>query len=242
MLSLIGIGLRSDDLNLRALDLLKKCSKIFIDAYTSELSQGNLEDIEKTMGKKIIKLEREKIESDYLVNLASKEDIALLVIGDVFSATTHISLILSCDEKGIKYSIIHNTSIFPAVCESGLQLYSFGRITSVPKFSENFKPRDFYKVFKDNFKRNLHTLFLLDLKVSVSEAVKILLELSKKDKLFTEDSLCIGISKLTSESQKIIFGKAKDLLNIDFPAPCCLIIPGKLHFVESDALKRFKIN
>jgi len=244
MLYLIGTGLRSDDLSLRALESLKSCSKIFIDSYTSEFSSGSISDVEQSIGKKITPLERSSLESDYLVNLASKENIALLVIGDVFSATTHISLVLSCEEKKVKYEIIHSASIFPAVCETGLQIYSFGRLTSIPKFSDNFKPEDFYDVFSENFKRNLHTLFLLDLKVPVQEAVKILLEISnnRRDSLFTEKTQCIAVSKFSSDSQKIIFAPAEEIMRHDFPAPSCLIVPGKLHFIELDALKRFKTN
>jgi diphthine synthase len=40
---------------------------------------------------------------------------------------------------------------------------------------------------------------------------------------------------------RIVAGKAADLLDVDFgPAPHCLIVPGKLHFMEEDALGLWK--
>ena len=40
----------------------------------------------------------------------------------------------------------------------------------------------------------------------------------------------------------IKFGAAKELLKFDFGKPVhCLIVPGKMHFVEEEALSMYKI-
>ncbi len=39
---------------------------------------------------------------------AEKRDVAFLVVGDVFSATTHTDLYLRAKEKGVKVKIVHN--------------------------------------------------------------------------------------------------------------------------------------
>jgi len=48
------------------------------------------------------------------------------------TATTHISLIEEAKRCGVKYKIIYNASILDAVAETGLQLYKFGKVTSMP--------------------------------------------------------------------------------------------------------------
>src|SRR3989344_4430607 len=97
MLYLIGTGIRSN-LSLEVLEILKKCSKIYLENYTSVL-QGNLD-----IG--VEKVERDFVES-YDVSNALKENIALLIIGDVFSATTHIALFNDCKEKNIKDKVLN---------------------------------------------------------------------------------------------------------------------------------------
>ena len=53
-------------------------------------------------------------------------EIAFLVVGDPFGATTHSDLVLRAKEKGVKVSVVHNASIMSAVGCCGLQLYNFG--------------------------------------------------------------------------------------------------------------------
>lgn len=88
-------------------------------------------------------------------------DVALLVVGDPFGATTHTDLILRAKEKGIKYQVIHNASILNAAGCCGLQLYSFGEVVSIPYWTDTWKPNSFFDKIADNFQRNLHTLCLL---------------------------------------------------------------------------------
>ena len=64
--------------------------------------------------------------ADEILCNAKEKEIALLVIGDPFGATTHTDIILRAKEKNIPYKIIHNASIINAVGCCGLQLYSFG--------------------------------------------------------------------------------------------------------------------
>ena len=50
-------------------------------------------ELEKIINRRIINAKRELVESDFLINEAKKQDIALLIYGDPLSATTHLSLI-----------------------------------------------------------------------------------------------------------------------------------------------------
>jgi len=52
------------------------------------------------------------------------------------------------------------------------------------------------------------------------------------------DRLCIGIERLGFKDEKIVVKNAKELLKIKFNRyPQCLIVPGKTHFIEEEALK-----
>ena len=125
-------------------------------------------------------------------------------------------------EKNIKTIIIHNASILTAIGETGLQLYKFGKTTSIPFKNENVETP--YNVIKENQKNKLHTLLLLDLNpkeakfMTVNDAIRYLLklEIKKDENVFKDSTLCIGCSKLGSLDQIIKAGKASDLLKHNF--------------------------
>lgn len=96
---------------------------------------------------------------------ADVKNVAFLVVGDPFGATTHTDLVLRAKEKGIKVQVVHNASILNAVGCCGLQLYSYGEIVSIPYWTENWEPDSFYDKISSNRERGLHTLCLLDIKV-----------------------------------------------------------------------------
>ncbi|MCM2325925.1 MAG: diphthine synthase, partial [Candidatus Woesearchaeota archaeon] len=175
---------------------------------------------------------------------AKEHDAAFLVVGDVFSATTHSDLFLRAKEKGIAIKVIHNTSIMTAIGQVGLELYKYGKTTSMPYFEPGFLPETPYQVIKDNLEKGLHTLLLLDIKpdrhMSVYESLKQLLEIEelRKEGLITKDSKAIGCARLGSDDFLIRYGRVEDLMKTDFGKPLhCMIIPGKLHFIEEEMLK-----
>ena len=249
-LYIIGIGLDNEkDITLKGLEIVKKSEYVFLEYYTSKLN-CSIEDLEKLYGKKIIIANRELVEkkSDEIILPAKEHDVAFLVMGDALSATTHTDLMIRAKEKGIDVFVVNNASIFSAVALTGLQLYKFGKATSIPFLREHFKPETFYDVIKENKAAGLHTLVLLDLDpvfnkfMAVNEAIKILFEIEsrRKENVFTEETLCVGCARLGSFDAKIKAGSAGELFTFDFGAPVhCLIIPGKMHFMEEDFLKLF---
>ena len=132
---------------------------------------------------------------------------------------------------------MNNASVLTAIGITGLQLYKFGKTSSIPFENENVQVP--YDVLKSNLKNNLHTLFLLDLNpeknkfVSINEALKRLLDQGM------EDRLCVGIERLGFD-EKIVVKNAKELINVEFNKyPQCLIVVGKLHFLEEELLNSF---
>ena len=245
----IGLGLNSEkDITINGLEAIKKCDVVYLENYTSVLNCKK-EDLEKFYGKKIIFARRNLVEADSneILENAKTKNTAFLVAGDPLVATTHIDLFLRAKKEGIKCSVIHNASIISAVGATGLQIYKFGKTTSIPLENENIETP--YNVLKDNLSLGLHTLFLLDLNpeeekfMSVNDAIRYLLkvELKQNQKIFSEKTFCIGCARIGSESQIIKAGAAKDLLKYNFGKQVhCLIVPGKLHFMEEEALKMWK--
>ncbi|MBU90785.1 diphthine synthase [Candidatus Woesearchaeota archaeon] len=246
----IGIGLNDEkDISLKGLELVKKADFVYLENYTAKIN-CNLSYMKQLYGKKIILADRKLVEMDAektILQQAKTKEVAFLVVGDVFSATTHMDLFLRAKKAGIKTRIVHNASVFTAIGVTGLQLYNFGKTASIPFLNENIETP--YDVLKLNQKNNLHTLFLLDVKensndsLTVTDAIRYLLkvELKRNEKVFTDNTLCIGCAKLGSLDQIIRAGNAKELLQYLFKGGMhCLIVPAKkIHFMEEEALKLY---
>ncbi len=103
--------------------------------------------------------------SDEILQDAQNVDVAFLVVGDPFGATTHTDLVLRARELGIKVGTVPNASIMSGIGAAGLQLYNFGQTVSMVFFLDNWRPASFYDRIKENRSIGLHTLVLLDIKV-----------------------------------------------------------------------------
>ena len=235
-LYLIGLGLNDEkDITLKGLDAVNKADFVYLENYTSKLNYS-VRDLEKLYGRKIILADRELVEknAEEILEKAKKTNVAFLVVGDVFSATTHIDLMLRARKEKIDVKVVNNASVLTAVGITGLQLYKFGKVTSIPSDNKNIKTP--IEVFNFNYKNGLHTLFLLDPDgMTINKAVEYLLRNNVDDNL-----LAVGCTALGSEKPEIKKGKLKDLLDIKFKKfPQCLIVPGKLHFMEEEALELY---
>ena len=266
-LYMIGIGLNDEkDITLKGLEIVRRSAKIYLEGYTS-IIQCSKDALETLYEKQIELADRYMVEknSEKILNQAVDEDVAFLVVGDPLSATTHIDLFLRAIKKGVEVEIVHNASAITAVGVVGLELYKYGKITSVVFPQEGWDVQTHYDVLKENLRRELHTLCLLDIKVkeptkdalkkekplrfekprfmTINQAIKNLLEIEdkRKEDVFTEETLCVGCARLGSNDKVIKAGKAKDLMTTEFGGPLhCLIVPGKLHFLEKEVLELWK--
>lgn len=167
MLYLIGLGLGdAADITVKGLRAVKACSRVYLEAYTSVLTVGK-EALEDFYGRPLILADRDLVEqgADEILKDAHETDVAFLVVGDPFGATTHSDLVLRAVNAGIPYRVIHNASIMNAVGCCGLQLYNFGETVSLVFWTETWKPESFFDKICKNRKSGLHTLCLLDIKV-----------------------------------------------------------------------------
>jgi len=242
MFYIIGVGLNTKQLTIEAIEAIKACSNVYIDNYTNIFSSGELEELEKIISKKIIKLNRTELEQEmkFLEN-----ESCLLVIGNPFSATTHYTILEEAQKRNIKTKIISGISIFNYRGNSGLFEYKFGKTTSVVYPLDNYKPTSFYDYIIDNLKIGAHTLCLLDIKVdenrfmSVLEACQILEEIDTSKSL--ENLSCVAMCGISGINEKVITFDFKNYKNLKIDTyPQSLIICGKLNDFEKRAIDEYR--
>lgn len=243
MLHLIGLGLGSEkDLSLRALEILKKCKAVYLESYTSRLG-FDVKKLNKLIGKPVIIADRSLIErkpSETILKDAAKENVALLILGDVFAATTHYDLLMRAKKKKIKVNVIFNASVFTAVGISGLSLYKFGAVTSIPFDYSNLKSP--ISLIEKNLRNGFHTLVLLDLDPENNKYMSISEALSYLVREGLGNVKVVGMTALSSGKEEIKFGKASELVKYKFKLyPQCFVVVGKTNFVEEEALKQWKV-
>jgi len=244
----IGLGLWDEkEMTLRALSEARSCKHIFAEMYTSNLFGATKKKIQDVIGKPIIVLDRESVENeDDIINFAKKDPVAFLTAGDPMTATTHVSLRLRAINEGIPTQILHGISIVTAsASETGLQIYKFGRITTLAFPQKNFFPDSPYHVIDQNIKQGLHSLILLDIAaekeqyMDIQTGITLLLKMEEKNKLgvIQKNTLLVGIARISSPTMMIQADYPHELLKKDFGPPLhTLIVPGKLHPQEAAAL------
>ncbi|XP_043582028.1 diphthine methyl ester synthase [Bombus pyrosoma] len=272
MLHVIGLGLGdSTDVTVKGLEIIRMCDRVYLESYTSILSTS-LKDLEQFYGCSILEADRELVESnaDEILPKDEKENVAFLVVGDPFGATTHSDLILRAREKNIKVKIVHNSSILTAIGCCGLQLYRFGETVSIPYWNNDWQPNSFYEKIISNRQRDLHTLCLLDIKIkeptiesivkkkkeympsqfmSVSEAATQLLKVieekneeTKEKPVLEESSLVVGLARVGWDNQRIVACSLEEMASTDLGPPLhSLIIPAiNLHPLELEFITLHK--
>jgi diphthine synthase len=245
----VGLGLHDDSgISLRGLNEAKRADSLFIESYTSLLPGFSLARFERVSGRKLRPLSRRDLEEDsgrVVLEAAEKGSAVLLVPGDPLVATTHVALRIAAEKRGIRTRIVHGASILSAVVGlSGLQNYKFGRSVTIP-FPEDVPGDTPYMVIVQNLHLGLHTLCLLDIKVeerrylSIHEGLEELLRVEgrRKRNIVTADTLAVGIARAGSPEPVAKADSLRYLLDYDFgKPPHSLVLPGKLHFMEAEAL------
>jgi len=217
----------------------------------------------------LILADREMVESssDDILEGAQEADVAFLVVGDPFGATTHTDLVLRARELKIPIRSIPNASILSAIGCTGLQLYNFGQTVSMVFFTETWKPSSFYDRIKENVQIGLHTLVLLDIKVkeqslenmargrkiyepprymTVAQCAQQMLEIEeeRKEGVYGETSLAVGAARVGAQDQKIVVGTLRELCDADLGQPLhSLVLLGRrTHDLEREFIEEFAID
>jgi diphthine synthase len=289
---LIGIGLANEkDISVAALEAVRSCDEVYLEYYTSILGISP-QKLSEFYGINVRLASRDVVEREAekkLILPAKEKNIALLIVGDVFGATTHTDLQLRAKAFDVSCKIFFNASILTAVGIAGLELYKYGKTTSIVFPDDNWLPETPYDVIKQNKEMGLHTLCLLDIKVAelskedmlkqerdrvtgsseqagddcqapnseravslrpmpprymtVNEALDVLLRIEEKrqENLITQETLVIGVARLGHEDYAVHAGTVAQLQKKDFGGPLhSLIVPGKLHHIEEEAVLSFQ--
>jgi diphthine synthase len=208
-------------------------------------------------------------QSDDILDGAVDNDVAFLVVGDPFSATTHTDFALRCrqNDPPIPYRTLPNASILTAVGATGLSLYNFGQTVSMVFFTDTWQPDSFYDRVAENSSLGLHTLVLLDIKVkepnlealargkivyepprfmTVAQCAEQMLEVEEKrsQDVCGKAKLAVGVARLGSEGEQIVAGTLEELTSADLGKPLhSLVLCGsRMHEMEWEYMRDFAVD
>jgi diphthine synthase len=246
----IGLGLHDEKgITLRGLEEARAADVVFAEFYTSALLGTRTEAMEALVGKPIRRLSRDQVEGgNDVLEAARDRRVAFLVAGDPMVATTHVDLRLRAAAAGIPTHVVHGVSILGAAAGAlGLQAYKFGRTTTVPFPSPGREVTSPLDPIVENRRAGLHTLVLLDLRedgtfLDPKKALESLLAMAaaKGTDDFGPETLACVLSRVGSPDARITTDRVANLMKRDLGPPLhCFVIPGRLHFLERDALMAF---
>ena len=247
----IGLGLADDvGISLAGLQEIKSSDIVFAEEYTSALRDGSVQRLEERIGRKIQRLGRTEVEEGKLIlDACAEKKVAFLVPGDPMTATTHVDLRLRAAKLGIHTAVTHGASVLTAVPGIlGLQHYKFGRTTTIPFPQEGFAPTSPYHVISENLSRGLHSLVLLDIDaenskyMTANEGIHLLIDMERREAkgIITPDTLVCVVARAGSAECLARAGAVSELVSESFgPTLHTLVVPGKLHFMEEEALVAF---
>ena len=247
MLWFIGLGISgSKSLPVEAVEVLAKADIVYLEQFTSPISKSDLTKIKKMIHGQINPAKRWMVEDGKeILENAKKKKVVLLSYGDPYIATTHIELRTRAIEQKIKtYSIHASSSLTSMIGECGLHFYKVGRVATIMSEMKSLTT-PYYVIYKNIIEKN-HSVLLLEYNqdknffLDPKDAFAGLLETERGQKrnVIVKSTYAIVASRIGFKNQSIVCGKISNLKNEDFGnPPHTIIITGRLHFTESDALK-----
>ena len=249
MLSFVGLGISGfESIPIEGLEAISKADIVYLEQFTSPIGKSDVDKIQNAIKGEFIPAKRWLVEDGKEILEKSKEkNVVLLAYGDPYIATTHIELRTRAIELKIETRSIHaSSSLTSMIGECGLHFYKVGKIATIMSEMKSLT-YPYYIIYKNIIEGN-HTVLLLeynqnkDFFLDPKDALKELLETEEGQgrKVLTESSYAIVASRIGFKDQTIISGKLSSLAQTDFgKPPHTVIIPGRLHFTESDALRLF---
>ena len=245
MLYFVGLGIEQS-LSVKSANELRLCEVVYFESYTSpRVNDDTIPQISDLLGPaKVEAVRREFVEDGRkILEISKRAGVALVCSGDPMVATTHQELRTRALKEGITTKIIHGSSILCSIGgELGLHSYNFGRVVTMTREPMQYTA---YNTIFDNLLRGLHTTVLLEWSESQnfflkpSEAIKRLEDAERdlRQEILDSSTLFLVASRMGSDSAKTWALTLEDLKKEDLgPPPHVLVIPGRLHFTELEAL------
>jgi len=249
MLWFVGTGINGyRGLSLAALDVLKKCEAVYVERFTSALSDSDLQGLNSILEREVRPVQRWFVEDGReILEAAKKNEIALVTYGDPLIATTHSELRSRAARNSIKTAVLHSASGIASIMgETGLHVYKFGRMVTM--MSEPQSAVSVYNTIFENLLAGSHTLILTEYSHDKSKepffldpasVFRMLLdaERDQKHQIYSSDTFAVVASRVGMADQRIASGKVGSLAKVAFGAgPHSVIVTGSLHFTESEAV------
>ena len=246
MLWFIGLGVSGpNSIPKEVGKIIQKADLVYLESFTSPIYKEHEEDIKNLVNGNFKIAKRWLVEDGQEILKAAKNStVILLSYGDPYIATTHIELRTRAKLENIETKTAHAASVITSMIgEVGLQFYKVGRIVTI--MSEKKSITTPYKIIFKNLIEGIHSVILLEYNqdenffLDPKDAILSLLDAEKEQKrnVVNENTFAVVVSRIGLKTQKITSGKFTNLLKTNFgEPPHSIIITGKLHFTESDAI------
>ena len=246
MLWFVGLGISGTrSIPIEVVKIIQEADFVYLEAFTSPISKQHEDEIKNMVNGSFKIAKRWLVEDGQEILKTSKSStVVLLSYGDPYVATTHIELRTRAKLENIETNTIHSASAITSMTgEAGLQFYKVGRMVTI--MNEKKSTITPYTAIFKNLTQGLHSIILLEYNhdenyfLDPKDAISNLLDVEKEQKrnVVNNDTFAIVASRIGFKTQKITSGKFSNLLKVDFgEPPHSIIITGKLHFTESDAI------
>ena len=246
MLWFVGLGISgTQSIPIEVVKILQKADFVYLESFTSPIYKQQEEEIKNMVNGSFKIAKRWLVEDGQEILKASKSStVILLSYGDPYIATTHIELRTRAKLEKIETNTIHSASVITSMIgEAGLQFYKVGRIVTIMNEKKSIIT-PYTAIFKNLIQR-LHSVILLEYNqdenyfLDPKDAISSILDVEKEQKrnVVNKNTFAIVASRIGFKTQKITSGKFSNLLKVNFgEPPHSIIITGKLHFTESDAI------
>jgi len=247
MLWFVGLGISGiSELSDNTISIIKNADTVYLESFTSPISETEKEQLANMCDGEFKIAKRWLVEDgNEILENAKKREVVLISYGDPYIATTHLELKTRAVTDKIETKTIHSSSIVSSLIgEIGLQYYKVGKILTVMNDPKSMITP--YNTISNNLLSKMHSVILLEYNEDKSfflapqDALSLLLDAEKiqNRKIISLDTFAIIASRIGKNDQNITSGKISNLIKKEFGnPPHTIIIPGSLHFTESNAVK-----
>ena len=247
MLWFVGLGISGiSELSDSTLSVIKDADIVYLESFTSPISESEKDQLREISNGEFKIAKRWLVEDgNEILENAKDKKIVLISYGDPYIATTHLELKTRAIHDKIETKTIHSSSIVSSLIgEVGLHYYKVGKVLTIMNDPKSMITP--YSIIFNNLLNKTHSVILLEYNEDKSfflepqNALSLLSDVEKiqNRKIILDNTFAVVASRIGKDDQKIIAGKISNLLKKEFgEPPHSIIIPGSLHFTESDALK-----
>jgi diphthine synthase len=252
-LTFVGLGLDAKGISLKGVEELKAADVVYLEYYTTPHESTLIADVENASGRVITVVDRGFVEDGKrILDEAREKRVVLLAAGDPMIATTHAELRTRAITAGIETHVVHAATVGTAAASaSGLHFYKFSKTVTITREPVAWTSQA-YQIIHGNLLEGAHSLILLEYDVDSEEGVSpqqaisglLSAEHNYKRGILGKGTFALILSRLGRPDQDVRAGEFADLERIEYgPSPHCLIVPGRLHFTEAEAIAAiFSIN